>query len=94
MKGGAVDSFVLALSPLMDDPVIDQEVMNVFGCMWSGISTNEDKGVVTGVARVEGHPLSFWVVSVLFYVLSLSGGMGHFGWGGDTVKEGRWRCVD
>jgi len=61
--------------------------------MWPSISSNKDKGVVTGVARVEVHPLAPWMVSV-FHVLCLSGSMGHFCWGGDAVKEGRWGGVD
>jgi len=68
--------------------------VNVLGCMWSGISTNEDKGVVTSVARVEAYPLASWVVSVLLYIFSLSGGMGYFHWSGYAVKKGGWGCVN
>ena len=49
---------------------------------------------MTGVSRIEAHPLSSWVVSVFFYFLCLSGSVSHFCWGRDAVKEGRWGCVD
>ena len=58
MKRGAIDGFVFAFCPLINDSIVDQEVVNVFGCLWSGISANEDKGVMTGVARFEVHPLA------------------------------------
>ena len=62
--------------------------------MWSSISTDEDKGVVTGVARVEVHPLASWVVSISFYLLSLGRGMSHLCWSGNMVKKGRWGSVN
>jgi len=68
--------------------------MNILGCTWSSISADEDKGVVTSVARIEVHPLASWMISVLFHVFSLSGGIGYFCWGRNAVKEGRWEGVD
>ena len=49
---------------------------------------------MTGIPGVEAHPLSPWVVSVLFYLLCLSRSLSHLCWGGDAVKKGRWGCVD
>jgi len=93
MKGGAIDGLVLALCPLMDYSVIGQEIMDIFGSMWSGICPNKDKGVMAGVARIKTHPLAIWMISVL-HVFCLGRGVGYLCWGCDTLEEGRWRGVD
>ena len=59
MKGGAIDGLVFAFCPLVDNPIVDWEVPNVFGHTWPGISANEDKGVVAGITRVKVHLLAF-----------------------------------
>ena len=94
MKGGAIDGLVFAFCSLVDNAIVDQEVVDIFGRTRPSISTNEDKRVVTSVARVETHPLAPWVVSVLLHIFCLSGGMSYFCWGGNTVEKGRWGCVN
>jgi len=93
VKGGAIDGLVFAFCSLIDYSIIDIEVTDVFGGMWSIIWTNKDEGVVAGVPRVEAHPFTSWMTSV-FHVFCLGRGMGDLCWGGDIVKEGRWRGVD
>ena len=93
IERGAIDSFVLAFCPLMDYSIVDAEVMDVFGSTWSVVWTDIDERVVAGVAEVETHPLTTWVISVL-HILSLGRDMGDFCWSGETMKEGRWGCVN
>jgi len=93
MERGAIDSFVLALCPLMNYSIVDTEVTNVCSSMWSVVWTDVDEGVVAGVAEAETHPLTTWMVSIL-HVFSLGRDMGDFCWSGKTVKEGRWGCVN
>ena len=93
MERGAIDSSVLALHPLMNYSIVDTEVTNILGGMWSVVWTDIDERVVAGVAKVETHPLTTWVISVL-HILSLGRDMGDFCWSGETMKEGRWGCVN
>jgi len=93
MERGAIDGFVLAFCPLMDYSIVDAEVTDVFGSMWSVVWTNVDKRVVAGVAKVEMHPLTTRVISIL-HILSLGRDMGDFCWSGKTMKKGRWGCVN
>ena len=47
---------------------------------------------MAGITGVVMHPLSPWVVSILF--LSLSGGVSHSCWISGATEEGRWSAVD
>jgi len=89
MKGGTIGGLAFTLCPLVGYSIIDIEVADVLGNSWSMVRANKDEWVVTGVGRVEVHPLTAWVVSVL-HVLHLSGGVGNLCWGGNMVKKGRW----
>jgi len=87
MKGGSEDGFAFAICTLMDYSVVDVEVADVLGDMWSLVCTDERKGVVTGVTRVISHPLSPWMVSIPF--LGLCGDMSHPCWVSGAMEEGR-----
>jgi len=49
---------------------------------------------MTGVARVEAHPLASWVVSVFFHLFCLHRSMGYLCWGRNVVKKGRWGGIN
>jgi len=66
MKGSAIDGLVLALCPLVDYSVIDQEITDVFGSVWSGVCPNEGKGVMC-----HRLPPSYLIPSFLFSYLIL-----------------------
>jgi len=67
--------------------------MDICGGVWSGICSNEGKGVMTGIAKVKVHPLATWVISVP-YILCLGGGVSYFCWGSDMLEEGRWGGIN
>jgi len=48
---------------------------------------------VAGIAGVVTHPLTSWVVSVL-YIFSLSGDVSHFGWSSNTAEESGWGAIN
>ena len=81
MKGGAIGGLAFALCPLMNYPIIDIEITDVFGSAQPMVWPDKDKGVVTGVPRIKVHPLTTWVVSILC-LLGLSGNVGDFCWSG------------
>jgi len=91
VKRGPEDGFAFAVCTLMDYSIIDIEVVDVFGNAWPMVHTNKREGIMAGVARVVTHPLTPWVISVLF--LSLRGGMSHSCWISGTVEEGGWGVI-
>ena len=56
-----------ATSTLMDDTIFEREVADIFGCMWTCIFVNIDKGVVGWVAKIKFHPFSSWMVIICGY---------------------------
>jgi len=92
VKGGPEDAFAFAICTLMDYPIVDIEVADVLGDMWSVVCTNEREGVVAGVARVISHPLTPWMVSISF--LGLCGDMSHPCWVSGATEESRWGVVN
>ena len=93
VERGTIDGFVFALCPLMNYSIVDTEVMNILGGMWSVVWTNIDERVVTSVTEAETHPLTAWMVSIL-HVFGLGRDVGDFCWSGETVKKGGWGCVN
>ena len=64
VKGGGIDWFVFATSALMDDTILEGQVADIFGCMWTCVFANIDKGVVSWVTKIELHPFSSWMVVI------------------------------
>ena len=92
MKGGPEDSLAFAVCTLMDYSIVDVEIADVLGSMWSMVCTDESEGVMTGVARVVSHPLTPWMVSVPH--LSLRGSMSHPCWISGSTEKGRWGVIN
>jgi len=93
VKGGPKDGLAFAICPLMDYPIVDVDVTDVFGNAWPLIWTNEGERVVTGIARIVAHPLAPWMVSVSF-ILGLSRGMSHSCWISGTAEESGWGSIN
>jgi len=92
VERGSENGFAFTICALMDYPIVDVEVADIFGDMWPVIRTYERKGVVTGVARVVTHPLATWVISIPH--LSLRGGMSHSCWISGSTEKGRQGVVN
>ena len=64
VKGGGIDWFVFATSALMDNAILERQVADIFGRMWTCIFVHIDEWVVSQVAKIELHPVSSWMVVV------------------------------
>ena len=86
MERSCVDRLILASSPLVDDPVISQEVMDVLSRFWLRLLIDEDKGVMRWIGKVEFHPFSSWVVIVVEHFCLCCDV------DGETLEKGRGRA--
>ena len=85
MERGRIDRLIVAPSPLVDDPVMSQEVTNVLGCFWLQLLVDKNKGVMCWVGQIEFHPFPSWVVIVSGHLCL------HCDVDGETLEEGRGR---